>query len=175
MARPIKLNKEIIKKIVDAIKAGNYLETASAYAGVSKVTLYNWLKRGARAKRNSIYKEFLNAVEKAQAEAEVRDVLIIAKAAEKNWQASAWRLERKYPQRWGRREAINLEGELSVENKVKLDPKLERIAMEIYRKYILSEEQSGGVLPDSGEGTVESEETSSLDKPEVNGIRAGRD
>lgn len=117
--RPTKLTSEIQNKIVTAIRAGNYIETAAAYAGISKNTLYDWLKRGAREKerleRNprarikkseAPYVEFSDAVEKAMAEAEIRDVAIIAKAAEENWQAAAWRLERKYPERWGRREKI---------------------------------------------------------------------
>lgn len=103
MARPTKLTPELQEKICQAIRAGNYIETAAAYAGVNKSTLYDWLKRGGRAKSGK-YKEFSNAVEKALAEAEVRDVFIIGKAAEENWQAAAWRLERKFPDRWGRRE-----------------------------------------------------------------------
>jgi hypothetical protein len=81
---------------------GNYIETASAYAGITKSTLYEWMKRGAREKRGK-YKEFSNAVEKAMAEAEMWDVALIAQAAKENWQAAAWRLERKYPARWGRK------------------------------------------------------------------------
>nr|WP_255724707.1 hypothetical protein [Shimazuella soli] len=81
---------------------GNYIETASAYAGINKTTLYDWLKRGARENRGK-YRAFSNAVEKAMAEAEMRDVALIAQAAKENWQAAAWRLERKYPARWGRK------------------------------------------------------------------------
>ena len=113
MARPTKLDLKTQNKIVTAIKAGNYIETAAAYAGINKSTLYDWLKRGEREKqrveKNPRYKirkkerpfvEFSNAVEKALAEAEVRDVAIIAKAAEEQWQAAAWRLERKFPHKW---------------------------------------------------------------------------
>ena len=39
----------------------------------------------------------------AMAEAEALHVGVIATAARKSWQASAWFLERKYPQKWGRR------------------------------------------------------------------------
>lgn len=106
--RPTKLNPELQEKICQAIRAGNYIETAAAYAGVNKSTLYDWLKRGGRAKSGK-YKEFSNAVEKALAEAEVRDVFIIGKAAEENWQAAAWRLERKFPERWGRKERLRSE------------------------------------------------------------------
>jgi len=108
MARPVKLDEELLKRIISCIRAGNYLETAAAYGGISKDTLYRWLRQGSRAK-SGIYREFSDAVEKAMAEAEVRDVAIIAKAAEEQWQAAAWRLERKYPDRWGRKDKLSAE------------------------------------------------------------------
>ncbi|MFS8631315.1 MAG: hypothetical protein LOD92_09215, partial [Bacillales bacterium] len=88
----------------DAIRMGAYIETAAAYAGINKSTLYDWMRRGARAKSGK-YKEFSNAIEKALAESEMRDLAVIAKASQENWQAAAWRLERKFPDRWGRRKA----------------------------------------------------------------------
>jgi hypothetical protein len=49
--------------------------------------------------------------EKAEAAAEVRILQNINTAAQDgNWQAGAWVLERKRPERWGRRERISLEG-----------------------------------------------------------------
>ena len=105
--RPTKLTPPVQQKICEAIRAGNYMETAAAYAGIEKTTLYDWLRRGAREKRG-IYHEFGKAVEKALADAETRDVALIAKAAaDGQWQASAWRLERRYPDRWGRRERVD--------------------------------------------------------------------
>lgn len=102
--RPEKLTPELQQKIVDAIRMGAYIETAAAYAGINKSTLYDWMRRGARAKSGK-YKEFSNAIEKALAESEMRDLAVIAKASRENWQAAAWRLERKFPDRWGRRKA----------------------------------------------------------------------
>lgn len=122
MARPTKLNKETQLKVVNAIKAGNYIETAAAYAGISRSTLYDWLKRGEREKQRlakssryrmkkaeAIYVEFSDTVEKALAESEMRDVLTIGKAAEIQWQAAAWRLERKFPEKWGRTRKTKLD------------------------------------------------------------------
>jgi len=122
--RPTKLTRELQEEICRVIRAGNYIETAAAYAGINKSTLYDWLKRGAREKerlRNNPrakvrkseqpYVEFSNAVEKALADSEVRDVMIIGKAAEENWQAAAWRLERKFKERWGRSTDYNREVE----------------------------------------------------------------
>lgn len=114
--RPTKLTPELQDEICKVIRSGNYIETAAAFAGINKTTLYDWMKRGAREKerieknpRAKIRKteepfvEFSNAIEKALAHAEIRDVAIIGKAAEENWQAAAWRLERKFPERWGRK------------------------------------------------------------------------
>jgi hypothetical protein len=106
MARPTKFTPELQKKICDAIRAGAYIETAAAYAGIDKTTLYDWLRRSARDK-SGIYTGFSHAVEKALAEAEMRDLIIIGKAAEENWQAAAWRLERKFPDRWGRKDRVS--------------------------------------------------------------------
>jgi transposase len=104
--RPTKLTPEVQKRIIDALRAGNYVETAAAYAGIGRQTLYDWLHRGAKEGKGA-YHEFHEAVEKALAESEVRDVALIAKAAEAQWQAAAWRLERRAPERWGKRVTVD--------------------------------------------------------------------
>ena len=116
--RPTKLTPEVQKKIVDMISAGNYVETAASYAGVSKVSLYDWMKRGNKASKG-IYREFLNVIEKALAESEIRDVLTIGTAAKMNWQAAAWRLERKSPAKWGRK--TNFELNPMDEHRIKIE------------------------------------------------------
>lgn len=95
-------------KICQAIRAGNYIEVAAAYAGIPKGTLYEWLKKGNTVFHNK-YRTFHDAVQKALADAEVRDVAVIGQASQQNWQAAAWRLERKFPQRWGRKDRIEAE------------------------------------------------------------------
>ncbi|HZK28535.1 MAG TPA: hypothetical protein VFD00_13445 [Thermoclostridium sp.] len=125
MGRPTKLNDKVQHEIVTAVKQGNYIETASAYAGINKTTLYDWLRRGRREiarvekdgrrrikKSEEKYVNFSHALEKALAESEMRDVLIIGKAGETQWQASAWRLERKFPDKWGRKRNLT---ELDIE------------------------------------------------------------
>jgi transposase len=107
--RPSKLSGAVTARLVEAIRAGNYLETAAAYAGIDKATLHRWLKRGRRSERGPL-REFCASVEKALADAEVRDVALIGKAAAEQWQAAAWRLERKFPDRWGRRQRHEIVG-----------------------------------------------------------------
>jgi transposase len=118
--RPTKLTPELQAKLCDAIRAGNYMETAAAFAGIRKATLQNWLRRGAR-QTQGIYHAFSEAVEKALADSEARDVALIAKAAaDGQWQAAAWRLERKFPDRWGRRDRHQVDA--NIQGTVKVTP-----------------------------------------------------
>lgn len=103
MARLSKLTPETQKKIVDAIAEGNYLETAAALGGITYTTLNNWMKKGEAASSGA-YVEFLEAIKRAEAEAESLRVSRISKAGKDgNWQADAWYLERRYPEKWGKR------------------------------------------------------------------------
>jgi hypothetical protein len=107
VGRPTKFSPEIAAKVIAALAAGNFLETAAAHAGVASSVLRDWIRNGERGKTQELA-DFALAVEKAQADAEVRDVAQIGKAGQKEWTACAWRLERKFPQRWGRRERVDL-------------------------------------------------------------------
>lgn len=101
------MTPELQAELIKYIKAGNYIETACSVVGVAKQTFFRWMKEGAqRISPETI--EFRDSVEKALGAAEARDVAIIGKAAEKNWTAAAWRLERKFPDRWGRTDKLDL-------------------------------------------------------------------
>lgn len=102
--RPTKLNKATFKAIVDAIASnGVSREVAAACASVGVGTLYNWLRWGREAKEG-LYHEFFVAVKKAEAEAEHLAVKTIRTASRRQWQAAAWWLERKFPDRWGKKD-----------------------------------------------------------------------
>jgi hypothetical protein len=99
-----KITEEITLCIVDALGAGHYREVACKLAGIDRRTLLNWLKRGQR-ERSGVYRDLYLAVERAEAKAEVFHLKNIETASTKSWFASAWFLERKHPERWGKREA----------------------------------------------------------------------
>lgn len=102
--RPSKLTDDVQDRIVRAIQSGNWLETASAYAGVDASTVRRWMAKGDSEDAPEPYRSFCAAVKKARAEAEIRAVALIQKAAQDGtWQASAWYLERSHPDRWGRK------------------------------------------------------------------------
>lgn len=106
--RPTKFTQEIADRIVIFVRAGNYIETAAAAAGINKDTLYDWLKKGA-AQKSGVLRDFSDAITKALAEAEASDLATIGKAAKDgHWQAAAWRLERRNFTRWGKRQKIDL-------------------------------------------------------------------
>ena len=119
--RPIILNAETQTKIIEAILGGNYLETAASYAGVSRATLFDWLAKGREAQallqkdskmipNGQLYADFLDAVESAQARAEVQAVASLRKAGLEHWQATAWWLERSRPRKYGRLDRTEITG-----------------------------------------------------------------
>lgn len=108
--RKTRLTLDRQEKIINAIRAGAYIETAAAAAGINKTSLYAWLKKGERYP-GTIFSAFADAVNAALAQAEMRDVLAISKAAgEGDWRAAAWRLERKFPGRWGQTTRTQISG-----------------------------------------------------------------
>jgi hypothetical protein len=112
MARPTKLTPEVQERIITALRAGNYQETAANYAGISGKTFYEWMARGETGEeKDVIYREFRDAVQKAKSDAEVRDLYLIDQAAQSgSWQAAAWKLERKFPHKWGRVNRTEISG-----------------------------------------------------------------
>ena len=111
MGRPTKLNDEVSEFIVSAIRAGNYAEVAAKAAGIHPATYYDWMKRGKAGKEaDRLYAEFANAVKKAEGEAEAHAVALVRKAMPDNWQAAMTYLERRYPDRWRRRERHEITG-----------------------------------------------------------------
>lgn len=99
--RPSKYTPEYTDKILEAIRLGSPFTHACRYANVSFETFNEWRKQ---------YPEFSDAVKVAEGES-VRNCLdVIDKAAAKgNWAAAAWRLERRYPHEFGRRDRMPID------------------------------------------------------------------
>lgn len=115
--RPTLLTPEVIEEVRRILPVCLYLETVASYLGICRETLRQWLKRGQRERnrqrknpksknclKESIYVEFLDTYKKALAEGEIHDTGVIKKASQESWQAAAWRLERRFPSRWGRKD-----------------------------------------------------------------------
>lgn len=176
---PPKLNRELILRITDYLRRGAYVETAVASAGVHKSAYYKWVKKGV-GQKIGIHRELVDAIDKAMADAEMRDLTIVDKSAtgtpaeylkdengklvinssgdpvlvkpylKSDWKASAWRLERRNPKKWGIRQTlehtgseenpVHLEAKVSV--KEMTDEELDRQMEEIKQKYFKNESKT---------------------------------
>jgi len=97
--RPGLLNDDVADLIVASLRYGNYVTVATRSAGVKWDTFKGWMRRGATGEEP--YAQLRERVEKARAEGQVRLVAIVAKAAETDWRAANWLLERQWPDQWG--------------------------------------------------------------------------
>lgn len=103
MSRTTKCTKAVVEAICLALQDGLPFESACEFGGISKQTGYDWLKRGNNGEEPFL--TFSDAVKKAQAIGEYALVHIVQSASVKSWQAAAWLLERRFPDRWGRKQA----------------------------------------------------------------------
>jgi len=103
----MKITPKVIIDVAEALKVGATHRIAAQYAGMSERTFQKFLAIGRvhlDEGLESIEAQFAQAVEKAQAGGAVEDLKRIQKAAEAGtWQASGWRLERRWPNEYGRR------------------------------------------------------------------------
>lgn len=107
MGRPTKLTPEIQNRICTALRAGNYRDAAADYAGIDGGTLRRWLARGER-EQSGTYRAFRAAVREAEAAAELRVVAQWQQHMPESWQACRDYLERRFPDRWGRRDRLDV-------------------------------------------------------------------
>jgi transposase len=129
MGRPPKYTPEVARRIVNAIAAGNFLEAAAAYGGISYECLNQWIRRGER-ETDGIYFQFLQDVHEAKAKAEVTLVATIKKASTNDWKAAGWMLSRRYPDRWAETSRIKIEVEKELSQT--LDALQSKLPTEIY-------------------------------------------
>jgi len=115
LGRPTKFTEETRKKILWALRLGNYRKTAAEYAGISERTLGDWLLQGSE-QEDTDFADFRKEVLEAEQAAEVRALGVIQQAANRDWKAAAWYLERKFPQRYCVRAAVFLAKRLDIED-----------------------------------------------------------
>jgi hypothetical protein len=92
--RPTKYTEQNVNRILDALRGGNTRRASCAAGNISQDTFANWLRD---------HSAFSDAVEKAEGEAELRNLAVIQDATRTTWQAAAWWLERKHKADWSSR------------------------------------------------------------------------
>ena len=106
--RPDKLDPERVSRMLTAIRASVYPDTAASFAGICKRTLHYWLKRGAEEKYGQ-YADFLHSYSEALAYAEAHMAIRVNSAGKADWRADAWMLERRFAARYARQDKVPLE------------------------------------------------------------------
>jgi transposase len=104
----VKLTPQRVKTILANIAAGGYIEQSCVAAGITARSYNRWLERG-RAEPDSVFGELLELAQRAEAIAEARLVRFVQIAAEdpRNWAAAMTMLERRHPERWGRKDRVH--------------------------------------------------------------------
>jgi hypothetical protein len=104
----------MIREVANLLTRVPFIETVADYLGVSRMTLNRWYKRGAQESRRcadpeyrpdpgeAIYLDYFVTFRATLAAAEIEATQIIDRAAQEDWRASAWILERRWPERWSR-------------------------------------------------------------------------
>lgn len=126
------------KALLENVRIGLPQKMAIENVGLSETTYYNYQKEAKRIGKilhdvDSEEKiteselelfQFVESIKRAKTEAVKRNIIIIQQASKKNWTASAWWLERRYPQYFGRFETLKVKGGVEVLNfDVKLSDK----------------------------------------------------
>lgn len=101
MARPAKLTPEVRESIVQAIEAGATYDLACKFAGISYQTFRNWIIAAEEGKNGAIG-EFYAAVNDAEGRAALKWLQTIDRHSDVDWRAAAWKLERRYPNEFGK-------------------------------------------------------------------------
>ena len=97
--RPSKLTREVEADLTLLLAEGVPVKLAAAATNVSPRSVRRWLNEGDLRERVAE----VRAAERSSSDAtdETRLVVLLLRAAQTDWRASAWMLERRWPERWG--------------------------------------------------------------------------
>ena len=122
IGRPTKLTPALQERLVEVIRRGHYISTACQAAGISQEALSQWRDRAAKGEE--LYMAFVDAAEKARAEAEITLFDRVISASElpgaQGWLPAITALERSRPERYGRQDRLQVEGRTLVEIEVRV-------------------------------------------------------
>jgi hypothetical protein len=97
-----KFGEDVIGRLEQALTLGATYEMACRYAGITYQTYRNWILKGEQAKSGD-FCDFVERMAAAEGRAVIGWLAKIERAANEGvWQAAAWKLERRYPEAYGR-------------------------------------------------------------------------
>ena len=112
------LDESVWQRLNQAISVGAYIEDACVFAGISSRQFRRWRELAEQGVEP--YAEKWEEINKSESQAIVRNLFNIQNASNNGtWQASAWLLERKYPDKYGKKDTVNI-----LDNQNKFDVEL---------------------------------------------------
>ena len=100
--RPSMLDPITIESICKGIRIGLTNRDAAMRAGISEATFYSWMQKARKSGAAVAYVQFLESLERAQADLKAVLLARIQKASvDGQWQAATWMLARKFPKEFG--------------------------------------------------------------------------
>lgn len=97
--RPTVMTPDKEKEILAILTMGGSRNIAADYVGIAQGTLHDCIKRDAA---------FSERIKGAEAKGQIRHIKKVSESEQ--WQASAWMLERKWADEFGRRDKTELTG-----------------------------------------------------------------
>lgn len=113
--QPPKIKKPGVKeKLLFALDKGASYQICCGFAGIAYQTFREWIKRGESISHltdeeisqhpDKIYYDFIQDVRSVESNAALKWLDKIDAASKFHWQAAAWKLERRYPNVYGKAE-----------------------------------------------------------------------
>lgn len=134
----MKYSDDLTQSISDLIQAGSSRVDACNLVGLHESTFYEYMKGfvpqeildalpddEARERKKS---EFSESIKKAEAKLKARQIAVVLKASEEHWQASAWYLERRYPEEWAATQKLKHSGNIARNDEEAVDEVIESYA-----------------------------------------------
>ena len=107
-----KLTPELQKKLIKYIQGGSYIVVACRAVGIAEKTFYEWIKKGEKGIEP--YSKLSKSIRQAQAIGELKIFSEIRSQVKNDWRAGMEILARKYPQRWGKKDKLEVKSKKTV-------------------------------------------------------------
>lgn len=119
--------------LLQAIRLAHSVKLSCQYVGIDPSTYHNWIRRGHQEQTNidkgnnpnpteAQYLDFFHDAQRARAHNAMRRLARIDKAAaDGDWRADAWALERMYPDVFAQQQRHKIDGEVEVSGNVTAD------------------------------------------------------
>jgi hypothetical protein len=108
--RKTKLTDVISTRICDLVRVGHFKRVAAQQAGIDERTLYQWIEKGDpnHPATRTIYRQFRQALEAAEAESEI---ILLDKITKQGTPRDLLEvLARRFPERWARKIGLEAVG-----------------------------------------------------------------